>query len=131
MGGSNEEPDQSNQPSQRDLPHRLADDQFYQALASLQRRRLLYYLLEEEHQTVEELTTVISGWEATTTGAMITQTDRANLHLELIHNHLPRLADAGLIDYEPPDDVVTLRPLHPQVKDIIRQSIEATQPDET
>lgn len=110
-----------------DLPPRLAEEQFYRALAAPPRRRLLYYLITEDDSTVEELATVLSGWKATTTGTMQTSADRSGIRLRLVHNHLPRLAEAGLIDYDSDDASVQLASLHPRVVDIIRQSVEAEQ----
>lgn len=108
-----------------DSPPRLADDQFYRALASTHRRRLLYYLLETTESTVEELASVLGGWEVTTGGTMQTPADRSELRLELMHVHLPRLADAGLIAYDPDEGTVELEPLHPRVADLVRGSIES------
>ena len=128
---SNEERHQGNHVAERDPPPRLAEDQFYRALAAPQRRRLLYYLLAENESAVEELATVLSGWKATTTGTMHTSADWSELRLTLVHNHLPRLAEAGLIDYDPDDGSVQLTSLHPRVADIIRQSVEAEQRTES
>ena len=125
------DPNHRNQPKEeKDLPPQLAEDQFYRALASHHRRRVLSYLLEENNSNVEELATVLSGWKATTIGTMQTPADRSEHRIELYHNHLPRLADAGLIDYDPQTGSVQLDSLHPQVANIIRQSVRAEQPDE-
>lgn len=125
MGEDEGVPNQSDQPAEGDSAPRLAEDQLYQALTSHQRRRILYYLLEEQDSTVEELATVLSGWEATTTGMMQRPADRSKLFLQLVHHHVPRLADVGLIDYEPHTGSVQLASLHPQIADIIRQSGQA------
>lgn len=116
---------EDNQVAEGELPPRLAHEQFYRALAPPPRRRLLYYLLAEKESTVDELATVLSGWQATTTGTMHTTADRSDIRLSLVHNHLPRLAEAELIDYDPSDGSVQIAPLHPRVTTIIRQSIEA------
>lgn len=100
-------------------------DQFYRALTSHHRRRVLYYLLEENNSNVEELATVLCGWEATTTETMQAPADRRDLRIRLSHIHLPRLADAGLIDYESQAGSVQFDSLHPQAADIIRQSVRA------
>lgn len=131
MGDSWKDRYQDDRMSEGESPPRLAEDQFYLALAAPQRRRLLYYLLAEQESTVEELTTVLSGWNATTTGTMHTSSDWSELRVALVHNHLPRLADVGLIDYDPQDASVQLASLHPQVADIVRQSIEAEQHTES
>jgi DNA-binding transcriptional ArsR family regulator len=110
-----------------ELTPRLAEDQFYRALASPHRRRLLYYLSENGESTVEDLTSVLSGWEATTTGTMHTSSDRSEILSQLLHNHLPRLADARLIDYDAHAGTVQLEPLHPRTTEVIRQSVQAEQ----
>lgn len=115
----------------RTLPQRLAEDQFYQALADTQRRRVLYYLLAENETTVEELATVLSGWGATTTGTMYTASDRSELRLTLFHSHLPALDEAGLIDYDPDAGLVELASLHHRVADVIHRSVEAEQRPES
>lgn len=125
MGNSQEDRYQDDQVTEGDPPLQLAEDQFYHALVASQRRRLLYYLLVENQSTVEELATVLSGWEATTTGTMRTSADRSRLRLTLVHNHLPRLVEAGLIDYDSKGGSVQLASLHPKIAEIIRQSVEA------
>ena len=118
---------QDNKVAEEDLPPRLAEDQFYRILVNPQRRRLLYYLLAEKESTVEELATVLSGWETTTTGMMQTHADYSAVRLTLIHNHLPQLADAGLVEYDSDDGTVQTVSLHSRVTDIIRQSVDAEQ----
>ena len=125
MGEPEDNPDQRTQAIGNELPPRLAEDQFYSSLASSQRRRLLYYLLETTESTVAELATVLSGWEVTNTGTMHTQADRTDMAIELVHNHLPRLANAGLIEYDTDKGSVQIESLHPHVTDIIYRSIEA------
>lgn len=125
MGDADEEGERTTQPEVEDLPPRLGEDEFYQALASLQRRRLLYYLLETPESTVDELATVLGGWEATTTGIIHTQADRSKRRITLVHNHLPLLANVGLIDYAPATGSVRLEPLQHRVEEIIRHSIAA------
>lgn len=107
------------------LPPRLAEDEFYRALASSHRRRLLSYLLEHEESTVAELASVLSGWEATVTGTMYTSGDRSAIGLRLRHSHLPRLAESGLIAYDSDSDDVRLEALRPRVTRVIRQSVGA------
>lgn len=125
MNDSREDRNRDERVTECDLPPLLAKDRFYRALTAIERRRLLYYLLEETESTVEELATVLSGWEATTTGTMRTPADRSELRLTLIHNHLPRLAEADLIRYEPQEGTVQLPSMHSKTAEIIRQSVEA------
>jgi hypothetical protein len=126
MEGS-DDPGQREDESVGEQCQRFALDEFYQALASSHRRRLLYYLDDTDDSTVEELTSVLSGWEATSSGTMQTSTDRSDIQIGLVHDHLPRLANIDLIEYDADAGIVQLKPLHPRVKDVIQQSIEAEQ----
>lgn len=108
----------------------VGESAFYQALASTQRRRLLYYLLESEESTVQELATVLSGWEATDTARVQSDEDVRKVRNSLIHHHLPVLEEAELIAYDSEAETVTLALLEPLVRDIIRVSFEAGQLEE-
>jgi len=129
MDESDPDPSQRNQPGDGEVPPRLAEDRFYQALASHYRRRALYYLLEENDSNVEELATVLSDWEASETEMIQTPADRREILLLLSHSHLPKLADTGLIDYDSQSGFVQLASLHPQVVDLIDHSVRVEQPD--
>lgn len=131
MEGPKNGPNQMGQSSVEDRPPVLTEDQFYRALASKYRRRVLYCLFDMKSTTVEELATILCGWEATTTGTMQLPADRNKIHIALMHSHLPQLANAGLIEYDFQSDSVRLKPLHPKVKDVIRQSVKTGQQDES
>ena len=131
MGGSDENITRREHRVEGDFPPQLSDDQFYRALASDHRRCVLSYLLEENESTVEELATVVCGWETTTAGTMQTSADHSKIHVALVHIHLPQLVDAGLIDYEPNTGSVQINALHPNVANIIRQSVGVGQSDES
>lgn len=106
----------------------LSNDQFYRALGSKQRRRLLYVLLDEGECTVGEITTILSGWEATETGTMETAEDRNRLAIELKHAHLPLLVEAGLITHDRRSDTVGIELLDPLIVDLLTRSIEVDRP---
>lgn len=108
-----------------DPPRSLSQDQFYRALAVTRRRRLLGHLLDEREQTVEELATVLTGWEATDEGTMATPADHRQLVTELVHVHLPLLDDAGLVSYDQSAATVEIEPLHPEVTALLRRSLDA------
>ena len=131
MAGSGGSPNNQAPESESAAPTRLSDDQFYRALRSVHRRRLLYYLLDNPESTVQEIATVLCGWQASTTGTMKTPEDRSDVLLVLKHNHLPRLADAEMVDYNPQNGTVHLESLHPFVADIIRRSVEAARSEHT
>lgn len=125
MGGREEDVERRHSAAVEEPPQRLGEDRFYRAMAATQRRRLLYYLLETTESTVGELVSVLGGWEVATTGTMQRPADRTALRLRLVHVHLPRLADAGLVEYDPEEGSVRLEQLHPQVTALVRRSVEA------
>ncbi len=108
----------------------VTDGEFYRALASEKRRQLLQYLLEQQESTVGELATVLSGWEATTTGNLQSDSDRQRIQTALTHHHLPVLSDAGLVTYHADRETVELKSLDSLVRDIIRVSFEEGQLEE-
>lgn len=79
-----------------------AVDAAFDALADERRRLALYYLRGRESATLDELATVVSGWQqarAPGTGR-VTPDDREGVRIALHHVHLPRLADAGFVSYD-------------------------------
>jgi hypothetical protein len=72
------------------------------ALANHRRRAILTYLQQSQSgtATVEELASFIAEHEDEQSRTTL-DTDRQNIMMSLHHTHLPKLADAGLITYEP------------------------------
>lgn len=103
----------------------LSDDDVYRALASTQRRRALYVLLVQEDTTIAELATVLAGWEATDAGTMRGPADRRRIRTDLHHRHLPVLADAGLVEYDPEEATVAAEPLDDDLRVLVCRSIES------
>lgn len=106
----------------------LSDDQLYRALSSTKRRRLLYILLVEEETTIEKIATVLSGWDATETGKMVSSNERERILIELDHIHFPLLTEAGLITYGRQERTVKIEPLSDTITDLICQSVETELP---
>jgi len=74
-------------------------DDIFKALASSKRRRLLAALPAQSAMTLDELTDVLVGWQSTADGPADPD-EWAKVRIELVHAHLPLLADAGLVSYE-------------------------------
>lgn len=85
--------------------------QFYRALASEERRRLLSLLLDGEQRCVEDVATLLVGWEATATGTAKQPADRKRALLRLVHAHLPMLEEAGLVRYDSERSTVRMESL--------------------
>jgi DNA-binding transcriptional ArsR family regulator len=119
---------ETQQESGRNSTPRLSDDRLYRALASTQRRRLLCFLLDNDEATVDELATVLTGWNAADRGTMGTKEEHKNLSMALEHVHLPLLADVGMVSYDRQNHTASVESLLPEVRDLIRRSIDREQP---
>ena len=77
----------------------LSIDAILELLSERERRKLLGYLIESEGDTatVEELLDRLVEDEADRTGEI---PNRARFKTSLYHIHLPKLADAGILDYD-------------------------------
>jgi hypothetical protein len=86
-------------------------------LADRCRRDLLYHLAGVEVADVETLVDVVAS------GA--DDPDRDRMRMELEHNHLPRLADVGAIEYDRRTDVVRCRDLPSLLEPLVDTCREA------
>ncbi len=100
------------------------DRQFYRALASPERRRLLTLLLDGEERSVEDVATLLVGWEATATGTAKEPADRKRAHLRLVHAHLPMLEEAELVSHDPDRGTVRMGALAPEAIEHLERSID-------
>lgn len=75
----------------------LSESRIYALLAD-RRRRMIVRILQDfpDPPSTTELTTVLADCEHETP----TDRDRQRLLLSLCHNHLPRLNDAAIVDYD-------------------------------
>jgi len=65
----------------------------FDLLSNSRRRGVLYAVERGEETTVEELADRISSW-------LGDAHDASSVRLSLVHTHLPRLADAGVVEYD-------------------------------
>jgi len=87
--------DRSNEPDAPDL--QLTTNELFDLLADGRRRAVLRYVLERSDEVrLEELSEEVANGETGSTGELPEQ-----LSIELHHAHLPKLADAGLVRYDP------------------------------
>lgn len=75
-------------------------DELHSSLASERRRLVLSYLVthSEVALSIDDLVDVVVGCETPHVGP---QSQRSRIEIDLYHVHLPKLADAGVIDYDP------------------------------
>lgn len=75
-------------------------DTTFGLLSSSRRRYLLYHFLESEYGTVEKLAQWIAAWEQDVSPRAVSDEDRRDVAISLVHDHLPRLADHDVVDYD-------------------------------
>ncbi len=69
-------------------------------LAESERRFLLYQLAEHGTAHLEGLVTQIAAWKLDVPPAQIDADRRQETYIAMAHNHLPRLADYDIIEYD-------------------------------
>lgn len=75
---------------------------YVEVLADSRRRRALYYLREHrtETVTVDELARAVKALETKSSPATLVEDDYEAVRQELAYDHLPRLAEFGIISYD-------------------------------
>lgn len=84
-------------------------DRILDSLTRPRRRFVLYYLQDHEIATVEELARQIAAHEANVSPEAVTDADRDRIASQLTHSHLPNLADATIVEYDPRSRTVRYR----------------------
>lgn len=95
------------------------EEDVLRALGTREQRYTLYHLLDHERVTLSELADVLAGWMAAAESRVTTGTDRSALRIALYHNHLPQLANAGLVDFDATASVVDRSPLSAEEREIV------------
>ena len=84
-------------------------DEFFDVLSDSRRRFMLAFLQSAEMPvSVEELATELVAGEAQQPVPDRSDADRDAIEISLMHNHLPKMAEAGLIRYDDTRRTVTL-----------------------
>jgi DNA-binding transcriptional ArsR family regulator len=87
----------------------LSHDKVYTLLSSARRRYVLYFLCRrEESVQLGELTDHLAAWENDTDIETLDSGQRKRVYVSLYQTHLPSLEEAGLVEFDEDDGVVTL-----------------------
>jgi len=86
----------------RSLPSRI-----FEALSDPRRRCVLYYLRDHGEATVDDLAVHVAAWERDVPASEVSDEDTQQIAVELVHSHLPRLEDEGLVEYDPRTETVS------------------------
>lgn len=94
------------------------------ALSHPHRRYVLYYLRERGSADVDELADIVAGLAADAQGGVVGATDRRGMHAMLHHAHLPKLAEAGYLGFDPPSGRVAVTEIPEPVADLLDVVVE-------
>ncbi|SIR51651.1 hypothetical protein SAMN05421858_2600 [Haladaptatus litoreus] len=85
----------------------LSQDALFDALASRRSRYILHYLRREEPPvTLPDLVDTIAAWEMDKPIDLVSDEHRRNVYMSLQHTQLPKLAMAGLVQYDDDRELV-------------------------
>lgn len=107
-------------------PH-LSVDTLFELLKNRRRRYLLYALDQNADSvvTLDELTALVLDWEQRTNGGLERPFDEleSQIRIELHHNHLPKIAEFDLVEYDPRSETVRNRGV-PSIFSFVEESHE-------
>lgn len=75
-------------------------DTVFDLLSKPRCRYILYYFLENQHTNVEMLGEQIAAWERGSESQSVADSGHQRITISLLHNHLPRLADHGIVEFD-------------------------------
>ncbi|MFC7134022.1 MULTISPECIES: DUF7344 domain-containing protein [Salinibaculum] len=101
----------------------LSQDLVYDILSSPRRRYVLYYLRQvDEPIELTALAEQVAAWENETDPDSLTDQERKRVYVSLYQTHIPKLDDAGIVDYDQDDGTVTLAPGASAIDEYLQKS---------
>ena len=90
-------------------PPQLNQTEVFDILSNDRRRHALHYLLASDEGTdIGELSEQIAAWENDESLEQVTSDERRRVYVSLHQTHLPRMDDAGILQYENSRDTIEL-----------------------
>lgn len=84
-----------------DEPAEVSREDIFDLLSNQRRRHTMHYLRQEGRAVeLRELSTQVSAWETGTEPEAITHDQRKRVYTALRQSHLPKMDDAGVVDYD-------------------------------
>lgn len=97
-----DEPEDDPLPPDDGRERQLSEDVVFEIMSNRRRRYLLYYLKQTDDGAAEiyDISKQIAAWERTISTEEVPYGDRKNVHTSLRQFHLPKMNDAGFINYD-------------------------------
>lgn len=103
----------------------LSTDTIYDLLADRRRRYLLYCLYRYTNPVaLPRVADCVTEWELSTPADEVPD-ERLRVYMSLYHDHLPKLGEAGVIEYSQTDDTVALAPPADRLKPHLERTAES------
>lgn len=88
---------------------KLSRDQAFDILSNRRRRYALHYLSKEaDGITLQNLAKQIAAWENETPVEELSKKQQKRVYVSLYQTHIPKLEEAGIVDYEDETGMITL-----------------------
>jgi DNA-binding transcriptional ArsR family regulator len=87
----------------------LTQDVLFDILSSARRRFVLHVLKQEGEMELTELAEHVAARENEVDVADLTKQERKRVYVSLYQTHVPKLSDAGLVEYDEDSQLVSLR----------------------
>lgn len=100
-------------------------DELLSTLNDSRRRQTLYYLLANRHTDLDSLSLQIAAWERDETIAAVPEDASEAVAVSLHHNHIPRLAESGIVEYDTRSGDIVRGSGFDEVEPVVRQLREA------
>ncbi|WP_227352766.1 DUF7344 domain-containing protein [Haladaptatus salinisoli] len=106
-------------------PQELSEDLIFDVLKNRRRRYTLHYLKQQGRPVeLSELAEQVAAWEHDTTVEGLSANERKSVYTSLYQTHLPKLADAGIVEYNQSRGVVELSENAAQLEGYLRPQDE-------
>ncbi|WP_255167699.1 DUF7344 domain-containing protein [Natrononativus amylolyticus] len=104
----------------------IATDDVFHLLQTKRRRDVLRYLREAETAVgMRELAEQVAAWEQDTSVAALSSSERQRVYISLYQSHLPKLEDAGVIEYRKNRGIVERTPRAAQLDPFLEEPTSA------
>lgn len=101
-------------------PKLLELDHVYQAMANPRRRYICYRLPGTEERSLSDLATEIAAWENGIPESEVSDDQHTRVYIALYHNHAPKLAAEGIVEFDETAETVRPGPNASQVRTALR-----------
>ena len=107
----------------------IPDDEVYHLLQTRRRRLVLRYLRDREGpHTMRDVAEQVAAWEHDTTLQELRSEERQRVYIALYQTHLPRLDDAGVIEYNQSRGIVEVTDRIEQLYEVLDVKAETDGP---